>query len=104
VQEYLVGSAQCIEQSFHCAAMVAACRVDHGIGSAGLIGQQCAVVKSADDRSDSQRFQFISLCGIAHQAGDAVAGPDQARGDGAADKTGSAGNEYVHGETPCVDK
>ncbi|MOA52347.1 hypothetical protein D3C78_1756350 [compost metagenome] len=84
--------------------MVAAGGVDHSVGGPGLFGQQCAVIQRADDRGDAQRVHFIRLFGVAHQAGNLVTGLDQAGGDGAADKTGSAGDEYVHGETPCVNK
>ncbi|MNG01807.1 hypothetical protein D3C84_848010 [compost metagenome] len=84
--------------------MVAAGSVDDGVGGSGLVSEKCAVVKRADDWRDAQRFQFIRLFGVAHQARDAVTCLDQAGGDGTTDKTRCTGNEYVHGETPCVDK
>ncbi|MNY41665.1 hypothetical protein D3C86_1764970 [compost metagenome] len=84
--------------------MIAAGRVDHCIGCKRLIGQQVAVVQTAHHRRNAQSTQLIGLFGAAHQTGDSVAGLDQARGDGAANKSGSAGDEYVHGETPCVGK
>ena len=39
VQEYLIGTAQGVEQGLHRTAMVTAGGVDHGVGGAGLIGQ-----------------------------------------------------------------
>lgn len=77
--------------------MVAAGGVDHRVGLPGLFGQHRTVIQGADDRGDAQGRHLGGLLGAAHQARHMVAGLDQAGGDGAADKSGGAGNEYVHG-------
>jgi len=99
VQEHFVRPAQGVEQRFDGAAMVAAGGVDHGVSGASLPGQQRAVFEGADHRGDAQCFQLIGLFGAAHQARDGVAGLNQTGGDGTADKTGGAGDEYFHGES-----
>ena len=77
--------------------MVAAGGVDHRIGLLRLRRQHGCVVEGADHRRDAQRGQFSGLFGAAHQAGDVMAGVDQAGGDRTADKPCCTGNEYIHG-------
>ena len=77
--------------------MVAAGGVDYRVGLLRLRGQHGGVIQRADHGRDAQGSHFSFLLGAAHQAGDSMAGLDQAGGDGAADKPCCAGDEYIHG-------
>ncbi|EHP38196.1 hypothetical protein OR16_38494 [Cupriavidus basilensis OR16] len=79
------------------AAVIAAGGVDHAVGPRGFARQQCGVVKRALHGNDATRGQLFGLHRIADQAAHAMSGSDEVSGDRAADKTGRAGNEELHG-------
>jgi len=96
VQERLVRARQRLDDGFHGAPVVAAGRVDDGIGRLRLLDEQCAVIQLALHALHADLGQFGHLLRLAHEARHLVAGAHEARRDGTADETCRTRQKHVH--------
>ena len=68
----------------------------HGIGHSGFIGEQGAVVQTADDRLDARALQRIALFFAADESTHAMPVTNEPRRNRSADKTARAGHKNIH--------
>ena len=82
-----VAASQRLNDGFDGTPMVAAGRIDDGVGRLRLLDDQLAVVQGADDALYADSGQLGHLLRLAHEARHLVAGAHEARRDGTADET-----------------
>ena len=96
MQKRLARAGKSIDQYFHRLAVIAARRIDDGIGGTRFGDQQFAVFQRAHHGLHAERFERLALFGTSHQTTHVMTCVDKTRSERAAYEAACASDENVH--------